>query len=167
MRNSAIAPLILTALLAWGCNAPAPSPTASASPAAAASASPSATPGDAAPEMAQPPEGAKVWFANLKDGDKVKSPVKVEMLVEGMEVKPAGTNEPNTGHHHLIIDGVASEFGVAVPADETHIHFGQGQTDTEIELAPGEHTLTLQFADLAHRSYGPQMSATIKITVEE
>lgn len=111
-------------------------------------------------------ENAKVYFSNLKDGDKVSSPVKVEMGVEGMTVHPAGEIIEGTGHHHIIIDGspVASE--AVVPADEKHIHFGGGQTQTEVELTPGAHTLTLQFADGLHRSYGDQMSATISITVE-
>jgi hypothetical protein len=53
-----------------------------------------------------------------------------------------------------------------VGADATHIHFGKGQEETELELEPGEYTLTLQFADGFHRSYGEKMSTTIKITVE-
>lgn len=118
-------------------------------------------------EMADAPEGAKVSFKMLKDGDKVSSPVAVAMMVEGMEVKPAGDTTPASGHHHIIVDGQPVPKGEAVPSDEKHIHFGQGQTETEVELPPGEHTLTLQFADFAHRSYGPDLSATVKITVEE
>jgi hypothetical protein len=57
--------------------------------------------------------------------------------------------------------------GQAIPADDMHLHFGKGQTETEVTLKPGEHKLTLQFADGAHRSYGPKMSKTIKITVTQ
>ena len=71
-----------------------------------------------------------------------------------------------TGHHHLIIDGHPVEAGKAVPADATHLHFGKGQTETTLKLAPGPHTLTLQFADGLHQSYGPEMSATITVTVK-
>lgn len=112
------------------------------------------------------PENAKVYFANLKDGQKVKSPVKVEFGLEGMEVEPAGELHEGMGHHHIIINGSALERGVAVPADSVNIHYGAGQTETELELPKGEHSLTMQFADGYHQSYGPQMSATIKITVE-
>jgi len=113
------------------------------------------------------PDGAKVMFVGIADGAEVKSPVKVQMGVEGMTVKPAGTMEAGTGHHHIIVDDKGVEKGTAVPADDTHIHFGKGQTETELTLAPGKHTLTLQFADGAHRSYGPKLSTTITITVTE
>lgn len=112
------------------------------------------------------PEGANVFFVNLHDGDEVTSPVHVEMGVEGFQVVPAGKVEKGTGHHHLIIDEGASEKGVVVPADDTHIHFGGGQVDTEVELTPGEHKLTLQFANGVHQSYGPEMSKTITVTVK-
>ncbi|MEC7948247.1 MAG: DUF4399 domain-containing protein [Myxococcota bacterium] len=111
--------------------------------------------------------GAKVFFVSPADGATVKGPVTVKMGVEGMTVQPAGQLTEGTGHHHVIIDAKGVPKGTAVPADDQHIHFGKGQTETTLELAPGEHTLTLQFADGAHRSYGPEMSATIKVTVTE
>ena len=113
------------------------------------------------------PEGAKVMFLEPADGASVTSPVKVVFGVEGMEVKPAADETANSGHHHIIVDGEPVEAGTVVPKDETHIHFGTGATEAELELSPGEHTLTMQFADLAHRSYGPAMTSTIKVTVAE
>jgi hypothetical protein len=112
----------------------------------------------------QPQKG--VYFVNLKDGDKVKSPVIVQMGVKGMEVEPAGAVNEGKGHHHLIIDGSYIEKGQMVPKDSTHLHFGKGQTVDTLKLSPGDHTLTLQFADGMHMSYGKDWSATIKITVE-
>jgi hypothetical protein len=110
---------------------------------------------------------AKVFFESPKDGATVKSPFTVKFGVEGMKIQPAGEDlkSTTTGHHHLIVDGAATPKGEVVPADATHLHFGKGQTSTELTLAPGPHTLTLQFADGAHKSYGPEMSQTIKITV--
>lgn len=119
------------------------------------------------PELPAVPEGAKVMFVEPKDGAKVKSPVKFVFGVEGVEVEKAGEVHAGKGHHHLIIDADGTEKGTAVPADETHIHYGGGQTETEVELKPGEHTLTMQFADGLHRSYGEPLRATIKVTVEE
>ena len=83
-----------------------------------------------------------------------------------MEVEPAGELSRYKGHHHIIVDGSFNEKGAVVPADTTHIHFGLGQTSAELPLSPGPHTLTLQFADGFHRSYGEKMSASITITVE-
>jgi hypothetical protein len=107
-----------------------------------------------------------VYFVNLKDGDKVKSPVFIEMGVRGMSVEPAGKVEEGKGHNHLIVDGSFTEKGQVVPSDETHIHFGKGQTSDTLKLSPGSHTLTLQFANGMHESYGQDWSKTIAITVE-
>jgi len=107
-----------------------------------------------------------VYFINLKDGDRVKSPVIVEMGVRGMTVEPAGDYNEGKGHHHLIIDGGYEEKGEMIPKDSVHLHFGKGQTIDTLKLSPGEHTLTLQFADGLHRSYGKDWSSTIKIIVE-
>lgn len=113
-------------------------------------------------------EGANVFFVNLKDGDVVSSPVKVEMGVSGMEVEPAGAANTGFGHHHILINNEVGflDPGVVVPADENNIHYGKGQTETELELAPGMYKLSLQFANGFHESYGEQMSASINITVE-
>ena len=116
--------------------------------------------------MMEAPEGARVFFKNLEDGAVVASPIKVEMGVEGITIKPAGELVEGTGHHHIIINEGPTPFGTVVGADETHIHFGKGQEETELVLEPGEYSLTLQFADGFHRSYGDKMSTTIKITVE-
>ncbi len=112
------------------------------------------------------PEGANVFFVNLENGQTVSSPVSVEMGVEGMEVKPAGEIVNGTGHHHIIINKGHISKGDVVPADEQHIHYGDGSTSTELELEPGNYTLTMQFANGIHESYGEQMSATVEITVE-
>ena len=111
---------------------------------------------------------AKVSFKNLKDGARLTSPFKVEMKVEGMALSPAGKapDDKHSGHHHLIVDGKAMALGEVIPSDETHLHFGKGQTETDLKLSPGPHTLTLQFADGAHRSFGPELSTTIKIVVK-
>lgn len=107
------------------------------------------------------------YFKNLKDGQTVTSPVEIEFGVEGMKVAPAGAVVPGEGHHHLIIDGQAVPKGEVVLSDATHIHFGKGQTETSITLTPGKHTLTLQFANGAHLSYGPEMSSTISVNVAQ
>jgi len=112
------------------------------------------------------PKNAKVTFKNLKDGQTIKKNFKVKFGVTGFTVKPAGQLVSGTGHHHLIVDGTFAERGVIVPADEQHIHFGKGQTEYVLNLTPGKHTLTLQFADGAHASYGEQLSKTVHVTVK-
>jgi hypothetical protein len=110
----------------------------------------------------------RVYFVEPKDGAVVGQEVKVEMGVNGMEVKPAGTVEENVGHHHLLIDAPQQvNSGEAVPAGkDEYRHFGKAQTEAMIKLAPGKHTLTLQFANGAHVSYGEKMRQTITVTVK-
>ena len=122
-----------------------------------------------APVAAQTPspEGAKVYFINLKDGVEVDSPFLVQFGLSGMGVAPAGVEKPNTGHHHLLIDaGDSIPSGIVVPKDEHHLHFGKAQSSTDVTLPAGKHVLTLQFADGIHRSYGSKLATTISVTVE-
>lgn len=113
------------------------------------------------------PAGAKVYFKNLKDGQTVKSPFKVEMGVDGLKLDTAGAIVAGTGHHHLLIDaGDSIPAGQVVPKDATHLHFGKAQSSTDVTLPAGKHVLTLQFADGIHRSYGSQLAATITVTVK-
>jgi hypothetical protein len=100
------------------------------------------------------------------NGTVVTSPFKVKFQAREMKVLPAGDMTPNTGHHHLIINGSPVASGDVVPFDATHLHFGKGQTETELTLPPGRYTLTLQFANGAHQSYGETMSETIEVTVK-
>ncbi|MEJ2006160.1 MAG: DUF4399 domain-containing protein [Cyclobacteriaceae bacterium] len=126
------------------------------------------TPTDATMAEETTSPDARVYFVSLNDGDTVTSPFKVEMGVEGMQVEPAGEVHEGFGHHHLVIDGSFIPEGEVVPANEKNIHYGKGQTVTgDITLEPGTHTLTLQFADGVHASYGEDLSATIEVYVAE
>jgi len=111
-------------------------------------------------------QAAGVSFVAPKDGATVSNPVHVVFGVDGMKIAPAGTMMEGTGHHHLLIDGKPLPKGEVIPATETSLHFGKGQTETDLTLPPGDHTLTLQFGDGMHRSYGPEMSKTITVHVK-
>ncbi|MDQ6986406.1 MAG: DUF4399 domain-containing protein [Mariprofundaceae bacterium] len=111
-------------------------------------------------------ETHSVAFEKPHNGAQVKSEFKVEMEVDGMKVHKAGDIIDDTGHHHLIIDGDCIAKGQVVPKDATHLHFGKGQTETMLKLAPGKHTLTLQFANGHHQSYGRELCTTIHVTVK-
>ncbi|MBC7539470.1 MAG: DUF4399 domain-containing protein [Bacteriovorax sp.] len=109
---------------------------------------------------------SKVHFVKPHDKEVVPLTFQVEFAVEGMTVAKAGDMKPGTGHHHLIIDGKPVAKGLVVPKDETHKHFGDGATTASVSLKPGMHTLTLQFADGAHKSLGEDYSSTISVEVK-
>ena len=106
-----------------------------------------------------------VWFIEPKDGAKVTSPVKVVMGMKGMTIKPSGKVVKGTGHHHIMINRGPMRKGKVIPTDAMHPHYGKGQTEASLKLAPGDYKLTMQFADGLHRSFGPKWAATISITV--
>ena len=114
------------------------------------------------------PENAKVYFIQPQDGDVISGgKVKVIFGLSGMGVAPAGIEKKNTGHHHLLINVVELPMNMPIPSDANHKHFGGGQTETVLELAPGEHTLQLILADHLHIPHKPPvMSEVITITVE-
>lgn len=107
-----------------------------------------------------------VSFATPKNGATVSQTFKVGMEVEGMQVHKAGEIVDGTGHFHIIVDGACVKRGDVITKDATHIHFGKGQTETQLKLASGEHALTLQFANGHHESYGKDWCKTIHITVK-
>jgi len=113
------------------------------------------------------PEGARVFFITPADGETVSNPVRIEFGIDGMAVAKAGDNQPNSGHHHLLIDTDLPALGSPVPADAKHVHFGDGSTSTEITLEPGQHTLCLLLGDYLHIPHDPPLvSKSITITVE-
>ena len=113
---------------------------------------------------AAPPEGARLYFITPADGETATSPVTVRFGLAGMGVAPAGVPTPKTGHHHLIIDAELPPLDQPIPSDEHHRHFGGGQTEVQLELAPGTHTLQLLLGDANHVPYDPPV-ASEKITI--
>lgn len=117
------------------------------------------------PRSSAPP-GAVVYIVSPRDGDSVTSPVRVVFGLRGMGIAPAGVQQANTGHHHLLIDTPAPPLDRPIAADENHRHFGGGQTEADIELGPGQHTLQLILADYLHIPHDPAVcSERITITV--
>ena len=112
------------------------------------------------------PEGAEVYLISPKDGETVGKTFTVRFGLKGMGVSPAGLDKENTGHHHLLIDGEKLP-PMDQPMDKDVVkHFGGGQTEAEMTLAPGVHTLQLILGDKAHIPHNPPVvSKQITITV--
>ena len=113
------------------------------------------------------PDNASAYIISPQDGDTVTSPVTIRFGLTGMGVAPAGTDRAGTGHHHLLIDvDGLPDPALPVPADEHHRHFGGGQTETSLELEPGQHSLQLLLGDWMHVPHLPAVTSDkIVITV--
>eukprot|EP00877_Chromochloris_zofingiensis_P003429 jgi/Chrzof1/13087/Cz07g19100.t1 len=117
--------------------------------------------------LASPAFADGVSFVTPKDASTQSSPVHLQLTVDGMTVRPAADGViPGTGHFHVLIDEDQQyEEGDTIPFDDTHKHYGKGQKDVDVDLQPGKHKLTLQFANALHQSYGPKYAASIMVTV--
>jgi hypothetical protein len=126
---------------------------------------PPASAGPSGGRHASPP-GARVYFEYPNDGAYVKPKVTIRFGLVGMGVAPAGVDKANTGHHHLLIDTALPPLGQPIPNDPNHLHFGAGQTQAEVTLPFGTHTLQLLLGDNNHVPHDPPlMSRPIKVTV--
>jgi len=114
------------------------------------------------------PSEARVYFITPVNGQIVTQTFTVKFGLSGMGVAPAGTQKDNTGHHHILIDGEAlPDMSKPLPATDHIKHFGGGQTETELTLSPGEHTLQLLLGNYAHVPHDkPVLSEKISITVQ-
>ena len=108
----------------------------------------------------------KVYFINLEDGDRVESPFLIQFGLSGMGIAPAGTDRSNTGHHHLLINVDDMDLSKPIPSSSNHIHFGGGQTESLVDLMPGNYSMQLVLGDMTHTPHNPPIiSQRINITV--
>ncbi|MCQ3031603.1 DUF4399 domain-containing protein [Pseudomonas syringae] len=114
------------------------------------------------------PAGAEVYIISPKDGETVPGTFKVQFGLKGMGVAPAGVDIPETGHHHLLIDVKDQpDLNAPLPMTDNIRHFGKGQTETEVTLPPGPHTLQLLVGDKSHIPLNPSVeSKVIRVNVK-
>jgi hypothetical protein len=152
--------LVLTCAMLAACQQQ--TPPAPVAPAAATA--PAAAP--AAFTRKPAPADAVVYIIEPADGATVMNPVRVVFGLKGMGVAPAGTDRPDTGHHHLLIDTpLPADLNVPIPNDDQHKHFGAGQTETTLTLPPGRHTLQLLLGDNLHVPFDPPIASSV-VTIE-
>jgi Domain of unknown function (DUF4399) len=156
--------LVLTCAVMAACGQQAP--PAAVAPAAPPAASSSAAPAPAAFTRKPAPSGAMAYIIEPANGARVTNPVRVVFGLKGIGVAPAGTDRPDTGHHHLLIDtGLPADLNVPIPNDDLHKHFGGGQTETTLTLTPGRHTLQLLLGDNLHVPFDPPIASSV-VTIE-
>lgn len=120
---------------------------------AAQAQSPSATDKPHPWQAAAPRLTAEAYFTNLKDGDRIETPYLLKFgLSGGWGLAPiAQPGRTKSGHHHLLINrDLPLNFKQALPFNDQYIHFGKGQMETVLTLAPGTYTLRMLLADQQH-----------------
>jgi hypothetical protein len=111
------------------------------------------------------PADAYVYIGWPNDNETIRTThIRVWFGTRNFGVAPAGTDKPNTGHHHLLIDTTLPPLGQPIPNDKNHLHFGLGQTETVIDLPPGTHTLQILMGDGDHVPHDPPLISK-KITI--
>ena len=141
-----------------------PQPAAPSAPAATPPPAPAAAPAPLARKPA--PAGAIAYIIEPADGTRAASPVRVVFGLKGIGVAPAGVDRNDAGHHHLLIDAdVPPDLNLPIPNDEQHRHFGGGQTEVELTLAPGRHTLQMLLGDHLHIPFDPPIASAV-VTIE-
>lgn len=112
------------------------------------------------------PENASVYIISPVDGATVAETFTIAFGLQGMGVSPAGIEKQNTGHHHLLVDAKQLPALNKPMAGDVQ-HFGGGQTQTDVTLAKGEHTLQLILGDHNHVPHSPAVvSKQITVTVK-
>lgn len=119
-----------------------------------------------AARTAAPPD-AYIYIGWPNDGQTVRAGrIKVWFGARNIGVAPAGVTTAKTGHHHLLINVPVPPLDQPIPNDRNHLHFGTGQTETVLDLAPGTYTLQLLMGDAEHVPHDPPvMSKRITIHV--
>jgi hypothetical protein len=160
--------LLLVGVILAACGQPESAAPAApvAAPPPPAAAAPPAAPATLARKPA--PAGAMAYIIEPADGATVSNPVRVVFGLKGIGVAPAGVDRNDAGHHHLLVDtGMPAELSLPIPNDEQHRHFGGGQTEVELTLAPGRHTLQMVLGDHLHIPHDPPIaSSVVTITVQ-
>jgi len=107
---------------------------------------------------------------------------KIQFGAYGTKIVRSGQGKPGdvtTGHHHILIYNKTTKKGhrssdiwkngkgKTVPVSKTSKHYGGGQTEDMLKLAPGNYILTLQLGDTNHVAFDPKIwSHEIHVSVK-
>lgn len=112
------------------------------------------------------PTVVEAIIASPADGDTVDATFTMTLEVRNLELRPAGTMDPGTGHHHLTIDRDIVAEGEQMPAEAGIVHLGAAQTEYTWEgLAPGSHTIVAVLGDYEHKRLPGAATDTVTVIV--
>jgi Domain of unknown function (DUF4399) len=117
--------------------------------------------------------GRKVFFVQPKNGDTIKTLSTFRFGNEQVTIAAVPPGEltpeqvrPGMTHYHIGVDTGCLPPGQVIPKADPWIHFGDGKSEIEMQLKPGQHKLVLQSGDDMHRTI-EGLCETITVNVVE
>ncbi len=96
--------------------------------------------------------GVSIAIASPEDGATVEAgTVPVEIELSGAELASASSSE-NAGHLHVYVDGEVVDMPSAL--------------EVEVDLAPGQHDLEVEFVDADHAALVPPVTDAVTVVAE-
>lgn len=116
-------------------------------------------------EPASVSDDASVSFVLPEDGSTAYGGLTVDLDAENVDIVEAGTPQDGEGHYHLLIDREPYEEGETIDLSgaEYVYHYGDGSTDTVLDLPEGEHTVTVQVGDGQHNAFDVSEQVTVEV----
>ncbi len=91
----------------------------------------------------------------------------IRLGARNITIRPAGTDEPNTGHHHLFVNRDIVEEGELISTGEGIVHLGGGQSEHALEnLTPGSYSVIAVLGDYEHIRIPGAKTDTVQFIVK-
>jgi len=168
------ASLLLVSLTACAPKEEAAKPAPAAKPADAAAARPAEPGAGPTPLLGTEPDEhsdhPRISFTEPANGATVTSPVHIVFRADNFTIEPKGDGavHPGAGHHHIGVDTQCLPPGTVIPTAAPWIHFGDGSSQIDVQLPPGEHHIVAQVGDGEHRTLAdPGLCAELHLNVVE
>ena len=112
------------------------------------------------------PGRREAYIIEPADGARVTNPVRVVFGLKGLVWRrPASTATTLAIITCSSMRPCRRISALPIPNDEQHRHFGGGQTEVELTLTPGRHTLQMVLGDHLHIPHDPPIASSV-VTIE-
>lgn len=109
----------------------------------------------------------RIFFTEPGNEATVDSPFLVRWSSENFVIEPGGEDREGAGHAHIVINDDCVRPGRPVPANDTHIHYAEGELEAHLDLFPGTYELCLVGGNGIHVALdGDGMQDRITVHVE-
>ena len=103
-------------------------------------------------------------LAPIGGADLSAPPVTITLDVRNLVIRPAGTDEPNSGHHHLFINRDIVPEGEVILSGPGIVHLGAGQSEHVLDT-PGTYRVIAVLGDHEHARIPGAKTDTVQFVV--